>query len=335
MRILISRIDAIGDVVLTLPMAGLIKKTWPTATVGFLCQSYTQDVVSTCAHVDEIYNWKEISKNGPEAAASALRALAFDVVVHAFPNREVARAAKKAGIARRVGTSRRLFHWLTCNTRVNYSRRNSDLHEAQLNCQLLLPLGVNQVPSLAELSASPSLAGMSVEKWWPEQGPAASFKNDGRRKIILHPGSRGSASNWPLDSFHKLARELSAQNVLVFLTGTEAEGKAFRSAFSLDQLPFVVDVSGTMSLAQLMGFIASCNALVAASTGPLHLAAAFGIRAVGIYPPLRPMHPGRWGPLGKNVCVLTNPAGCMSCPDANACPCLKAVSPQKVLEQLV
>jgi ADP-heptose:LPS heptosyltransferase len=44
--------------------------------------------------------------------------------------------------------------------------------------------------------------------------------------------------------------------------------------------------------------------LVAASTGPLHIASAVGIHAIGLYPSKRPMHPGRWMPLGGNASYL-------------------------------
>ncbi|MEM8966575.1 MAG: glycosyl transferase, partial [Bacteroidota bacterium] len=33
-------------------------------------------------------------------------------------------------------------------------------------------------------------------------------------------------------------------------------------------------------------------------TGPLHIAAASGIYTLGLYPDKRPMHAGRWGPIG-------------------------------------
>lgn len=60
-----------------------------------------------------------------------------------------------------------------------------------------------------------------------------------------------------------------------------------------------------MNLKQFISFIAAADGLIAASTGPLHIAAALGKVALGIYPPIKPMHPpGRWAPLGKNASYL-------------------------------
>lgn len=41
--------------------------------------------------------------------------------------------------------------------------------------------------------------------------------------------------------------------------------------------------------------------MVASGTGPLHLAAALGINAIGLFPTIRPIHPGRWQPIGMKA----------------------------------
>jgi ADP-heptose:LPS heptosyltransferase len=66
-------------------------------------------------------------------------------------------------------------------------------------------------------------------------------------------------------------------------------------------LAHVHDITGKLSLHELIAFISSCQLIVAASTGPLHIAAGTGVHAVGLYPCEKPMHAGRWAPLGKNV----------------------------------
>jgi heptosyltransferase-3 len=54
-------------------------------------------------------------------------------------------------------------------------------------------------------------------------------------------------------------------------------------------------------LDELIAFIFNADGLLASGTGPLHLAAASGIHALGLFPPSRPIHPGRWAPLGKKA----------------------------------
>src|SRR5690606_2298899 len=84
--------------------------------------------------------------------------------------------------------------------------------------------------------------------------------------------------------------------------GTEKEGSLFRHL--LPQQQNIIDLTGKLSLSELVSFIGSCDLLVAASTGPLHLAGLTGIHTVGLFTDLRPIHPGRWKPLGNKVFIL-------------------------------
>jgi ADP-heptose:LPS heptosyltransferase len=102
----------------------------------------------------------------------------------------------------------------------------------------------------------------------------------------------------------------------------------------MKQLPaHVIDITGKMSLPQFIAFIHKANYLVAASTGPLHIASSLGIGAIGIYPPIRPMHPGRWKPIGKNAKALVVNKSCENCRKTPAsCVCMNMIQAQQVAE---
>ena len=194
-RILLSRTDSIGDVMLTLPLAGLLKQHFPGVHIAFLGRTYTAPVLRCCAHVDEVLTLEELRSAGTAGAVERLRAINADAVVHVFPQREVAAWCKAAGIPHRIGTSHRWWHWTTCDQRVAFSRKRSDLHEAQLNVKLLAPFGINEVPALRTLAG---LTGFVA----PAPGSTVqALLRPGVRRIILHPGSRGSAVEWGLDRF--------------------------------------------------------------------------------------------------------------------------------------
>jgi ADP-heptose:LPS heptosyltransferase len=61
-----------------------------------------------------------------------------------------------------------------------------------------------------------------------------------------------------------------------------------------------------MTLTEFIGFINECDILLACSTGPLHIASILGKTAIGLYTKKRPMHPGRWSPIGQNSKVVTS-----------------------------
>jgi ADP-heptose:LPS heptosyltransferase len=70
------------------------------------------------------------------------------------------------------------------------------------------------------------------------------------------------------------------------------------------QLSAVVDVTGRLSVEALMGFLGQTDLCIAASTGPLHLAAVLGTPVVGLFGGEAPVWPQRWKPIGPHVEVL-------------------------------
>lgn len=150
-RIIISRTDNIGDVVLTLPMAGVIKELYPQSQIIFLGKKYTQAVIALSKYVDEFADWSEFEKLDEEERVKKFKALNADCIIHVFPNIDIASLAKKAGIETRIGTSRKFYHLLNCNQLINLRRKNTDLHEAQLNLRLLQFLGAKKNFDLNEI----------------------------------------------------------------------------------------------------------------------------------------------------------------------------------------
>lgn len=325
-KIVISRTDSIGDVVLTLPLAGWLKREYPDTTIIFLGDAYTREVVEACVHVDEFVSVGEWEKGdtGHGSIAGA------DLFIHVFPRREIAVMAKKMKVPVRLGTAHRIYHWKTCNKLVAFSRRRSSLHEAQLNFKLLESLTGKPVPSLSELEGLYGLRQIAP------LDPGLSALLDGSRfNIILHPKSKGSAREWGLDHFTRLIGLIPKEKFKVFITGTRNEGDMMQEAGFFSGGMEVTDLTGRMSLSQLISFIAAADGLVAASTGPLHLAAALGKHAIGIYPPIRPMHPSRWAPVGRNSCFLVSDNNCDKCRKSGNCECMRLITPQQVLEKLL
>lgn len=322
--IIVSRTDSIGDVMLTLPMMGMLRGHYPKAKLVFLGRTYTEPVLRRCAHVDEVITLEELQANEGRDAVAILRRVNADAIIHVFPERHVASWAKRAGIPHRIGTGHRWWHWTTCNERVSFTRRNSPLHEAQLNTKLLAPFDITGVPSLEALTA---LYGFEPGK--PNDTVRALLRN-GRKHVVLHPLSKGSAVEWGLDRFTELIRLLDPARYHVLITGTESEAVRYRSVLPVN-MQHVSDTGGQLSLDELITLIGASDALVAASTGPLHIAAASGIRTVGLFASQRPIHPGRWAPLGRDVHVLVDrSAARLEDPAAQ----VHAITPERVLRLL-
>ncbi|WP_046245275.1 glycosyltransferase family 9 protein [Hymenobacter terrenus] len=324
---LVSRTDAIGDVVLTLPVAGQLKLMFPDCQVVLIGRTYTAPVAVACPWVDDFLNLDDLLTQPESKQVARLRSFAAAAIIHVFPNKILARLARKARVPIRIGTRNRWQHWLTCNRLVALSRRHSPLHEAQLNLKLLQPLGFDEVPALPAVARLVRLEAQ--ESLAPQFQQLLQQRQPGQLNIVLHPRSRGSAREWGLDNFGQLARLLHQAGHRVFITGTAAEGEELANWLPQHAAVLAANLTGQLSLPQFLAFIAAADGLVAGSTGPLHLAAALGRPALGLYPPIRPMHPGRWGPLGPHANFLVfdkpNCEDCRSRPAA--CTCIRAIAP--------
>jgi heptosyltransferase III len=325
-RILISRTDSIGDVMLTLPMCVWIKKQFPLATLIYLGKSYTKPVVNCFSVVDEFVDWNTFEKLPTVEKINRLRELNIDTIIHVFPNKEIAQLAKKTKIKHRIGTSHRGFHFLTCNNKVNFTRKNAKEHESQLNFHLLKPLGLKEIPSLEEVNKMTEFFSV----------PTIELPNDlaipTKKSIVLHPKSQGSAVEWPIESYIRLAEKLTQNNWTVYFTGTEKEGLLFREFLPANQ--HIIDLTGKLDLTELIVFISKVTALVACSTGPLHIAGFVNTHTIGLFSPRIPIHPGRWQPLGKNVDVFVFDPSCKECGKKNNCACIQKINVDTIFHKI-
>ena len=315
--IIISRTDSIGDIVLAMPVAGVLKKNFPGIKIALLGSIYTRDIANSCAHFDEFITLEDFYSKDVFICNKKPAA-----IIHLTTNAQVAKRALELKIPRRIGTSSRLYHWWTCNQLVHLSRKNSGLHEAQLNLKLLKPLGIKQNFSLEEI---PELYGLTrIEKLSTQYDYL--LKKD-KFNIIIHPKSQGNAREWPIKHFIQLINMLDQQDYNILLSGVEKE-RIFINEIVEKLNKRVTVIAGVLSLGQFISLINQSDALLANSTGPLHIAAALGKNAIGLYPPLKPKDPERWGPVGEKSEVFVLKKNCNDCRNTvDACACMDAIEP--------
>ncbi len=305
-HIVVSRTDGIGDVILTLPMIGALREHFPDARITLLGRSYTAPIAAGCTNIDAFANWDEVSAAHPagakQAEAEFIRKLNADLILHVFPRKEVVRAAYTAGCPIRVATGRRWHTLMSANRKVWFSRKGSELHEAVLNLKMLEAIGLK-----VDASDDRLCEWYGFQPTVPVPTQATQFVA-AEKTVLLHPLSHGSALEWPVEAFAELAHQLCDAGFSVGITGTARERNQLG-----DQLPWgkVTDFCGALSLDELIAVIGASSGVVAASTGPLHIAAALGRHALGLYSPKPPIYPVRWRPIGTRAEVLvdaTHPA---------------------------
>ena len=215
MTILVSRTDSIGDVVLTLPLVGAIKRYLPSSKVIFLGKSYTKAVIELCDDIDEFLNWDDLRKD-LKKAHTVLQNKNINTAILVFPDKQIAKVCKKAKIKYRIGTSHRVHNLLYCNRLINFSRRKSNEHEAILNLKLLNKVsGLQNKISFDNIT---ELLNISVKRSDYPKGYIS--KNEDFKYVILHPKSNGSAREWGLENFKTLINSLDKTKFRIFVCGT-------------------------------------------------------------------------------------------------------------------
>jgi heptosyltransferase-3 len=337
-KILLSRTDNIGDVIFTLPMAKILKKHFPDCNIYFLGKNYTRSVVECCQSIDGFISYDDLLKETKPHLT--LKKYNFDCIIHVFPNKNICFWAKKAKIPLRIGTGRRWFHLLGCNKRVNFSRKNSHEHEAQLNIKLLFPLGITSFFSQNEIGRLYDFKAPNVLT----HDKLNTFIDKEKFNLILHPKSKGSAREWPITHFVELIQRLQKYSrINIIISGTKEDADSIEQEI-IKNCPHVKNAAGSLSLLEFIDLIARSDALIACSTGPLHIAAALGKFVIGFYPPILSMLPSRWGPIGKNTDFIigqqvnnTHKKLCnvTLCKKNKECICISSILPAHVEDKII
>lgn len=331
-KILVIRSDRIGDVVLTLPMAEVLKSTFPEARIFFLVKEYTAPIAMACPYVDGVLT---VDRNGNSKSVFELgreiKKARFNVVISAFPRFGTAFASSLAGIPLRIGTAHRWYS-LFFNDRVDIHRRDSVVHEARHNISLLRGLDIT-----SSAVPYPVLSAERVDPTVREKVEKQFGIDNSTRLAVVHPGSGGSAREWSPERFAECARLFVRNSFRVIITGSQNERNLAENIRTRCGVS-VANAAGELDLNELIALLSRASALVANSTGPLHVAAALGVSVAGIYPPLRNCTPDRWGPIGKRAFTFVpDPSACTLC-KGRACRsnvCMDQIEPAEVVGRLI
>ena len=109
----------------------------------------------------------------------------------------------------------------------------------------------------------------------------------GEKLMVIQPGSGGTKKCWHLDNFLAVARELDSRGVeIIFLLGP-AEQERFGDE-KIKKINSVVRCLTDLSLTQVLGLLSCVDGFIGNDSGITHLAAAMGVKTYSIYGPTNP-----------------------------------------------
>lgn len=110
--------------------------------------------------------------------------------------------------------------------------------------------------------------------------------------VAFAPGAVGPAKRWPAHAYADLARQLTAQGIAVWVLGGPGE-KPLSTQIVAEAGPLARDLTGSDLRSAILA-LAAADVAVSNNSGLLHVAAAIGTPAIGIFGPTSPWH---WAPL--------------------------------------
>jgi len=307
-NILIVRTDRIGDLILTLPLAGLIKKQYPDSKVSFLVREYTKNLVSHHPYIDEVLVLKEVDGNvSLFDNINLIKQKKFDYCIVVYPRFRISLIVFLSGIKNRIGTGYRWYSFLF-NRKVFEHRKNAERHELEYNVNLLEKLGIKNTIAENNISYDLRVDEISLQNVIKI---LIDEKYDLQKPIIIvHPGSGGSSMDLPIDKFADLVNKIDNDNHQIILTGSKNEIDLCEKIKSSKK---VKNLAGRFNLDELTALISKSSIFISNSTGPIHIAAALGKYTVGFYPKIVSCSKERWGPYTNKKLVYEPQIDCKNC----------------------
>jgi ADP-heptose:LPS heptosyltransferase len=300
-KILISRTDRLGDVILTLPLISETKRIFSESKISFLLSNYLQGLLEGYEDIDELIYIEDLKnfKTGLES----IRKRKFDIVINVYPRFPLALLFYLSGIKLRVGSAYRWYSFLY-NRKVLEHRKYSVKHESDYNLNML-KVFTNDIKyeKKFKFNYTGTERNVAEDKY---NSAGLSLNED---YIIIHPGTRGSGKDWSIEKFSDYSNSIleSFREIKIVYTGSQSETDLID--YIIKKIPVsyrsnIINLAGRTDLRELMIIIDNSFLFVSNATGPLHLAGALNKKIISLYPTEIPINDTRWKPLSDNPVII-------------------------------
>ena len=335
-RILITRTDRIGDLVLTTPVFEALRKKYPAAHLACLTFLENRAIVEGNPFLSEVILYdKRGSERGWLGHWRFARRLAkknFDVVIHLHPTNRMHLVGWLAGVPVRIGY-RKKNAWALTHA-LEDRKAEGAKHESEYNFDLLKFLGVDppeRIESYFPLKEKDRASLSFLLRNLDLKGEA--------RYAVLNPSASCPSKIWHADRFARLADRLHEEfDLHVVLVGSQQDRRFSLKVRQAATQP-LMDLTGRLSLGMLGWLLKQAQILISNDSGPVHIARAVGTPTISIFGRnLSGLSPKRWGPLGEGGRIVHKEVACPVCL-AHRCRinflCLDVVSVENVLQAVV
>lgn len=272
-RILLIRIQKIGDVLLTTPAVHSLRKQFPRAHITYLTGKTPKEALLNNPDIDEILVYV------PGIFQKIIRRKSYDLAINFDDVREskmacfLSRAKYRIGLTGRRATAIKnmeIYNILPARLTAGYSVLDCFLN-------LIRSLGLKAYARKTRVYLTES------EKKFARR----YLKRHGLEDCNIagiHPGGRDEEELWQAVNFARLADKLCAKcgfKVLIFQG--QGEKTVVRKVYSNIREKDKVFIAPELPFRQYASLVDICNVFITHDRGPMHISAGLGVKTVGIF----------------------------------------------------
>ena len=294
LRVLVARIDRIGDVVLSTPIPREIKKAFPESFVSVLVRNYTKDVFINNQNVDETIVYDQDydgSKKSFWKLVNEIRKFKFTHAFMLLPNERLNWILLLSGIPNRIGVGHKLYQFLSFSKFVDRQKYIPLRHEADYCLDMVRKIGIEPTSNIPEIF-------LSEDEIIKRDVIKRKLAPNNEMIIGINTTSGKSSPNIQVSEYVKLINKFSGRKEFKILVTDNNPP---------DELKKVEDIifpNIDSSLRNSIINFSALDVLISSSTGPMHICAALKVPTISMFCPLPACSPKLWGPLGNKTEII-------------------------------
>lgn len=327
-RILVIKMTALGDVVLSVPSLKALREKFPDAHISVLVGLRSRPILQRCPYIDELITYEDRDKGSTAKIfwlARRLQRSNFDIVIDLQNNRYSHILSFLSFAPQRYGYDNKKFSFF-----LNYKVKEKKASLSPVEHQLVTLKMLGIISSVPQLELWPSSFDIDwANNFFREQWLAAGQKLVG---INISASARWLTKRWSLEKFVQLANLLAKEHIRVVITGTKAD-KKMAQRLCLRSLAKPIDACGKTSIMQFASLIKHCHVFLTPDSAPMHIAAAMKVPFIALFGPTSPQ---RHLPPGQDFIVIRKPLKCSPCYQRKCSNivCMKKITVEEVYQAI-
>lgn len=350
-KILIIRLDHIGDFILSLPAIKLLKKKYENSFITVLVGSWNKPIAERVREIDEVLTFNFffeeaekgkilIGKSDLKDLENNLKKREFDLAIDLRRQPETREILKLSGAKVKIGFSTgKEDSWLTVRMKPNSEMDDLPGKKIKIHqtTQMIKLIGSIEGENQKEENIKIEMPEIEIKKGSEKiKDYLKLFKDE--FIIGIHPGAGNLIKQWPLEYFSYLAELFieKTNSKIVILGGNKDERFALEIINKTKNKERITSLAGKFNLIEFMNFLKYCNLFIGNDSGASHLAGIMGVPTLTIFS--GQVSPFEWHPLGEKTLSIAVNVPCAPCYKISPqqCPfslkCLKLLWPEKVWE---